>query len=318
MTVAISTGPITHLDHLAPLCEMLDIPLIVVEREQVELGALFYPMIEIQYVPLSRLTLKYIASRFDTIITCGKFWAMELKPLLELLHKKKVRFVFAPHGMSDKEELLSKSVNQDVQLIYGPLTKTNALHHIEMGNIRLGFYEKHRAHFDELADPFFQTEKKTVLYAPTWKTKATSSSFFTDTGRIIEQLSDEYNLLIKLHPLLEENDLVNFHRIIGRYEDRATFIENFPPVYPLLDRTDVYLGDFSSVGYDFLHYDRPMYFLQEGGRLSRCGKLFEGKIEEQSGFSRSRKELYENAFGHEKAPLLKAGLEKITQQLLRK
>lgn len=284
--IAISTGPETHLDHLAPLCAQLDIPLIVTNEEHLDLGKRFYPMIEIKYVPLADLTLEYLAQNFNTIVTCGKFWAMELKPLIKMVYHKELRFVFAPHGYSDKENLLGMPIEQDIELTYK-----------ELGNLRYEFYQQHKNHFDQLAAEFFSSEKPTVLYTPTWETKATSTSFFESTGAIVDALAEKYNLLIKLHPLLEENDPARFYRIIGKYEDRARFILNFPAIYPLLDKTDIYLGDFSSIGYDFLTYNRPMFFLKQGGKLMECGEPFLGSVEgKQEYLSTMRKKTYAQVF----------------------
>lgn len=80
---AISTGPTTHLDHLAPLCALLNVPLIVPEFEHLEIGKAFYPMVEFEHVPLVQLSLDYLATHFDAVIECGKFWAMALKPTIE-------------------------------------------------------------------------------------------------------------------------------------------------------------------------------------------------------------------------------------------
>lgn len=281
MTVAISTGPETHLDHLAPFCALLGIPLIVTSEEHLDLGQKFYPMVDIQLIELNELNLTH----FETIVTCGKFWAMDLKPSLKLLYKKEINFVFIPHGYSDKEDLLGQAVDQDIQLTYR-----------ELGNFRHRFYQLHQTHFDRLAESYFN-HKKTVLYAPTWQTTSTSTSFFESTGAIIEALASDYNLLIKLHPLLEENDPVQFHRILGKYENRARFILNFPPVYPLLEKSAVYLGDYSSIGYDFLTYNRPMFFLKQGGKLSNCGEPFLGMIEStQEHLASIRKKTYDQVF----------------------
>lgn len=284
--IAISTGPETHLDHLAPLCALWDIPLIVTSEEHLSLGKQFYPMVDMRYISFADLTLEYLAQHFNTIVTCGKFWALELKPMLKMLYNKEIRFIFAPHGYSDKEALLGMPLEQDIDLTYK-----------ELGNLRHEFYQQHKTHFDQLASEYFNSNKPTVLYAPTWETKSTSTSFFESTGIIIDALASEYNLLIKLHPLLEENDPARFHRIIGKYEDRARFILNFPAIHPLLDKTDIYLGDFSSIGYDFLTYNRPMYFLKQGGKLMECGEQFLGSVEsKQEHLSATREKTYAQVF----------------------
>jgi len=309
---AISTGPKTHLDHLAPLCETLNIPLIVTEEEHLEIGKEFYPMVEMLCIPLEQLTLEYIAQNFATLIECGKFWALELKPLIKLLYNKDLNIIFAPHGNSDKEALLQAPIPQDIALVYGPQMhreqKANTL--IEMGNIRHTFYEAHKAHFDALAktqifakcDP----KKKTILYAPTWSTKATKTTFFFHIDTIIESLANDYNLLIKLHPLLEENHPGQFYHILGKYEERAQFILDFPAIYPILEKTDIYLGDSSSIGYDFLYYNRPMFFFKKEGDLTNCGYIFDPKkgIEDvQEELASGRLALYADAFGENKEAL---------------
>lgn len=307
---AISTGPETHLDHLAPICEALSIPLLVTEPDHEELAQLFYPMVEVRYAPLQDLHLKALAE-WDTIITTCKFWALELRPTLELIQKKEVRFVFTPHGHSDKEDFINSPIEQDIDLVYGPAMKetrrnTDA---IEMGNIRHPFYLKYQNHFDRLAAPFFKSDKQAVLYAPTWQSTGSPTSFFNSVDTVVEQLSKDYNLLIKLHPLLEENNPALYHRAIGRYGSQATFIERFPAIYPLLEKTAIYLGDHSSIGYDFLAYDRPMYFLSEGGALAKCGRPYRGRVDEdQKELSEMREARHAQVF---KAPPLN-GAELLT------
>ncbi len=45
----------------------------------------------------------------------------------------------------------------------------------------------------------------------------------------------------------------------GIKHKNVVLIEDFPLVYPLLAATDIYLGDVSSIGYDFLMFNRPMF-----------------------------------------------------------
>jgi len=299
MIAAITTGPETHLDHLAPLCFLLEIPLILTDDRQMDIAREFYPMIDLQYIPLSELTLDYIANHFDTTVTCGKFWAMELKPLIKLFFNKELRILFAPHGNSDKEAFLDMPITQDIDLVYGPQMKLlkKGRPFVEIGNLRWWFYQNHKTHFDHLAEKFF-VGKKTILYAPTWESKASTTSFFEQIDGVTDLVEKDYNLLVKLHPLLEENDPAKFYRILGEYENKVTFIQRFPAIYPLLEKTDIYLGDYSSIGYDFLTYNRPMFFLKEGGVLNQCGELFKGCVDNpQKNLSSIRQKIYQEAFG---------------------
>ena len=49
-------------------------------------------------------------------------------------------------------------------------------------------------------------------------------------------------------------------------DERICFIVDFPPIYPLLKAADLYIGDFSSIGYDFLSFNKPMFFLNQTRR----------------------------------------------------
>ena len=289
---AIHTGPNTHLDHLGVLAQRLNIPLYVTDEKVFELAQKFYPTLRCYYKGLGEMTLEFMASQFDVILQCGKFWAAELLPLFELFYHKKMRFAFCPHGNSDKGVSLTPDhphTPQDIAFVYGEqmvdlLTKTGALDKvgtiIRTGNYRLPFYERRRNHFDTLAHKQvfskFDPSKKTIFYAPTWASEENATSFTTHCHQIIEQLKGSYNILIKLHPFLEEDHPALVHEVTAKYERHrgVIFLRDFPPIYPLLNKSDIYLGDFSSIGYDFLAFDRPLYFLNPKGQsayLHQCG-----------------------------------------------
>ncbi len=286
---AISTGPYTHLDHLGPLCALLGMPLLVTEENTYRLAQKFYPQVEAVLKEHRELTLDFLASSFDVLFECGKFWAIELLPLFKLFYQKQMRIVFCPHGNSDKGHSLSSSVPQDISLIYGQqmvdqLKKTGAFDQIGTpiitGNIRYPFYSHHRRFYDELADQHvfsrLDPRKKTILYAPTWQDRENTSSFFQACVTLIDQLSPAYNLIVKLHPLLEEEHPAATCHILAKYASfpHLVLLTEFPPIYPLLARSDLYLGDYSSIGYDFLAFDRPLFFLNPDGKslfLHRCG-----------------------------------------------
>ncbi len=307
----ISTGPETHLDHLAPICALMKMPLLVADKEQALLCQTFYPSVEVHHTPLAELTLSFLATEFDAIFHCGKLWALELKPLLNFFCKTPPRFVLCPHGNSDKEAITNEPITQDITLVYGE--QMRALHKgpvIETGNLRHAYYLNHRSHLDGLAQDLvfshMNLNKKIILYAPTWQTKESPSSFFDSTEKIINALAETYNVLIKLHPLLPETHPAQYWRIVEKYKEApgVQFLTNFPAIYPLLEKADAYIGDYSSIGYDFLLYDRPMFFIYSGTRvpLHSCGRI--GEINElkewekfsQKEFSNLRGKTYAHAF----------------------
>ena len=334
-SVAIITGPNTHLDHLGILSAELKIPLIVTEEETFQLAKRFYPEIDVTLKGFDELSMEYLAQNFDVIFETGKFWATELGPFMELLFRKKMRFVFCPHGNSDKGHSLQNHVDQDISLVYGEhlhdhLKKTGATqkirHILRTGNYRYPYYLRHRALFDALTDKIvfqrFQNPKPTILYAPTWQDEENPTSFFSATDALIEQLSPSYNLIIKLHPFLSDRHPAEVYRVTARYENHpsALFLTDFPPIYPLLSRCALYLGDYSSIGYDFLAFDKPLYFLNpkkapNPSPLHACGleipenawndlNKFLTSTTEQNATERAmhRKKIYTYAFGEEISP----------------
>lgn len=328
--VAILTGPDTHLDHLGVLSSLLKIPLIVTEEKNLLAAQQFYPDLNAELKGLDELTLEYLAEHYDAIFETGKFFAAEMRPMLELLLRKKMRFVFCPHGNSDKGHSLGDHVQQDISLVYGQhlndlLEHTGAAkkisHIVRTGNYRYPYYRRHQAFFDALAQErvfsHFHEDKPIILYAPTWSDKENPTSFFSAIDRLIDELAPTFHLLIKLHPFLIEDHPASVFQVMARYEKHpsALFLNDFPPIYPLLARAALYLGDYSSIGYDFLAFDRPLYFLnpRKSATLSplhACGleiptqgalKAFlAATLEEtQHRFSEQRKKTYAYAFGEE-------------------
>ena len=327
--VAILTGPDTYLDHLGVICYLMEIPLLITEEDTYQAALTFYPFIQVIKKEIGELSYDFLATNFDVIFESGRFWVTELESVLSHVYKKNMRFVYCPHGNSDKGHSFLIHMNQDISLFYGQhmldlLTKTGAKTNIRAlvrtGNCRLQLYKKHKEFYQSLARTRIQSKliqgRPTVLYAPTWQDGENPSSFFSQTGRVIKDLQEEYNVLIKMHPFLEEQHPAHTYQILGLYEqvEGVCFIQKYPAIYSLLEICDLYIGDYSSIGYDFLYFDRPLYFFAEEGNAS-CNTLIHTKglvipsgvkinqfiqetIEENK--KKNRKELYEHAFGEEK------------------
>ena len=224
--------------------------------------------------------LPFLAENFDILLVSSKLSAIELYPLFPIFCNRNMRIVYCPHGNSDKGHTATKELSAPrTSLVYGNhmldlLRDTGMLdsinHTIATGNYRYSFFRQHQDWYQKLArDAVFSKldeTKKTIFYAPTWQGTENPSSFYTDCAALIEQVTPPFNLLIKLHPYLYERDPVKTTLIIEQYKDhpQVLFLEEFPPIYPLLALSDAYLGDFSSIGYDFLAFDQPMYFFNPG------------------------------------------------------
>lgn len=287
-SVAILTGPFTHLDHLGILSSLLDIPLIVTEASTYAIAHKWYPDLDVQLVDLSHLSIEYLANNFDLIFQSGKFWVAEMDPAFTLFTQKKMRFVFCPHGNSDKGHSLKTHPEQDLYLVYGNhlfdlLQRTGALKQIKevfkTGNYRWHYYQEHLLFYQNLVQDrlsHFKESKPLILYAPTWGDQENYSSFLDATDQLIDELCLNFNLLIKLHPFLEEKHPSAFYRIWAKYENHPSvlFVSDIPSIYPLLAQCVAYLGDYSSIGYDALTLDLPLYFLAHDSSFSllhSCG-----------------------------------------------
>ena len=181
----------------------------------------------------------------------------------------------------------------------------------------------------------FDKKQPTILYAPTWQDMESSSSLFDVGLPIIDQLPDHYNLIVKLHPWLQHHQAGHVHLIQEKYQEKhnITVLSLFPLVLPLLKRTDIYLGDFSSIGYDFLYFNRPMFFFdpsqrersrEEATELHACGTVIpenayqniysflEKDLELQDQYKETRKKLYHYTFGEDR------DLDELREEIIKK
>lgn len=301
-----------HLDHLAPLADFLSIPLLVDDAEMLDMMQKYYPSVTTHKLP----PLMYIPDIYDVLIVTAKMWKSDMGGIIEMCTEKKVRFIYCPHGNSDKchaKPSLDPFLVQDDFFFYGNQMKRNLAsrgvaggHHV--GNYRLAYYQKYQHHCDKLVE-HLRSEKKTILYAPTWNDQENLSSFSANCEQVLRELSEDFNLIVKVHPILVEQEYARIIQLEGRYS--AHFLTHFPLVYPILSIADAYLGDFSSVGYDFLYFDRPMFFIESDQHLPDRSKLLHqsGKILpkdhicqfihanwDQQHLSEQRQQLYQDAF----------------------
>jgi hypothetical protein len=332
--VSLLTGPHTHLDHLGVFSHLVGIPVIVTEPETLTLAQIYYPQIDVSYKDFLELSSKYLVDNFSVIVHSGRKMTGYFTDMISTFHEKKLRFVYCPHGNSDKEYTLKLEEQplQDIVFVYGNhmldlLKENGAIQKINktlfLGNYRYTYYKEHQAFYDNLAEEKLYKKlskgKKNLLYAPTFTTAEYTSSYFEKCALLIEQKPRDWNLIIKPHPLLEINDPAKVWHLLLKYEDREDiiFLTDFPPIYPLLQKCDAFIGDFSSVGYDFLTFNKPMFFFapkepissSRGLFLHQCGmqipeenlsnmygyieKGFEENIER---YSSPRKRVYEYTF----------------------
>lgn len=101
--------------------------------------------------------------------------------------------------------------------------------------------------------------KKTILYAPTWKGNHVSRAkndmyqIIADMNYLKSQVENEYNLLIKVHPFLYEQA-----RKFSEIKD--ILVPDFVDTNELLSVIDVLITDYSSIFFDYLVTDKPILF----------------------------------------------------------
>ena len=326
-----------YLDHLGPLCAALEIPLIVTDEAIARQAVHYYPRLQVIHWEALIVTERLVLS-FEVIFYCTpRDLFEEIFFFAEQMLQKKIHTIWCPHGNSDKGaslfymEALRK---EKAALVYGKQlidflqnkgSWDSLKGHAITGNYRYEFFRENQPFYETIARVEIQRKlpqaKKTLLYAPTWKDYENSCSFFDAIEPLIELLPAEHNLIVKLHPNLEIQEDLQLAELIERYENhpRVLFLKQFPPIYALLHLVDVYIGDMSSIGYDFLTFDKPLFFLNQHERsledrglyLFRCGVTIEKKDYpriheiishffqfELRDFSTLRKEVYQYTFGH--------------------
>lgn len=325
---------VNHLDHIAPIAYIMKIPMLIEEEFLLETMEKYYPQVETIFVDHHAKLLGAIATQFDFTFVTGADYRPNLSPILELIYQKNILFWYCNHGNSDKS--LSHFKKQNFAFIYGSqmerrLKKEGCFDQLEgvvrTGNFRLKFYKEHEVLYDSLVEKEifsqFDRQRPTILYAPTWVDHEKNTSIFDVGTSVIDQLPAHYNLILKIHPWLIHNNPGYIAHLEEKYKGKKNIqiLTLYPLVFPLLKRTDIYLGDFSSIGYDFLAFNRPMFFFDSNERikdrpdstyLHQCGTLIPEKayskiygfiekhLENDLQFEQVRRSVYFDAFSEEK------------------
>ena len=276
-----------YIDHLAPLCSLLDIPLIVTEQESYDLLSIFYKNLTVIIKePFS--IASYIAENYDIIFCCtARALFDEIFFFQQTLLNKKIHTIWCPHGNSDKghSSLFMEGLKgESAALVYGQkmidfFKEKKILDTLKrvatVGNYRKRYFLHHKPFYDDLVKTKIQkrlaVKKKNILFAPTWYDIEKSSSCFDILPILIDKLPEDFNLIIKLHPNIYLQEPSKVEKLKLEIEERSEILllEDFPPIYPILDFIDIYLGDASSIGYDFITLNKPMFLLNQNARDSQ-------------------------------------------------
>jgi len=315
----------SYIDHVVPLCQILEIPLLVTDREIEALVERYYPPMSIVYAQPEDYDLDPYLKEYDLFVYVDFFRrASGSFQFQDYLSRKAVRSVMSLHGNPDKYwgmYWLEKLNDEDIILAYGPqlaeLLKKKGISKkpVISGNYRLEFYHEHKEFFDHKLP--FQKTKPILLYAPTWATLACHTPyqeqytpFFDVYPTVFKTLSDRYQLIVKLHPHMIQMMPEKIEKMMQEYPE-IHFLNDFPLIYPLLSQVDIYLGDYSSIGYDFLYYDRPLFFLETHGETALQAYGTRVSLNDLPHFAAQKlpcKNFYQHVFGPQK-PLAQLKLE---------
>ncbi|MCI5051635.1 MAG: CDP-glycerol glycerophosphotransferase family protein [Simkaniaceae bacterium] len=241
------------LDHIAPLCALKKFPLILTSPNMLRSARDFYPDLVSQLCPIDQIT-----KRFTTLITPHhKQWRQTLLP------QEPNTAIWCPHGHSYKtyDSEFRKLLAEETHLyVYG---KSMQRHFTSISTEVVGDYR-----FLYNLRRKSNLEKTSVLFAPTWATEEELPELIDTTAMLLMA----YPMLkIKLHP-----------RVHHLYPDAistfsAHLIAPNEPIHPILDTTSVLITDHSSIGYDFLAYDRPLLFVNiaENDPLHAAGTVID-------------------------------------------
>ena len=167
---------VNHLDHLAVIAYILDIPLITDEEFLLKTTEKYYPQVKPIYIQKHAQILEFLACNYTALFVSSANYRKDLSPLLEIIFRKKMQFWYCPHGNSDKP--MKQFGLQHMSLIYGNQMEqrlkkeqilSNLKSYVKTGNYRLYFYQKYESFYDQLVEKEvfsgFKVCQKTLLYA---------------------------------------------------------------------------------------------------------------------------------------------------------
>jgi len=283
-----------HVEHLAPLCELFGMPMVVVDQSLARLASANYP----STFALEILENEDLLESFSNVQSFGEFvcrlrhrfqvvfhshilWQQERA----LLDRWGVSTVAVPHGFSEKVQdwAAVSAESADINLFSGQLCidQIAALGaadkigpYVLIGDLRYQYYLRHRSFFDRRFDDTIGSQLqggKTILYCPTWMDYTGSSSMFDAIDHVIQSLPENADLIVKLHPHADHREhAARTDELVERARRPGViFARRVPLTFPMLARASALLCDMSAIAYDALVFDCPLIFLNQNSGSER-------------------------------------------------
>jgi CDP-ribitol ribitolphosphotransferase len=124
------------------------------------------------------------------------------------------------------------------------------------------------------------SNKKIILYAPTFRDynkNKQKNRIHLDIKKLLNKLSDEYVLVIRLHPYVAHN--VNLNKYFkDSYTDKVFDFSFYNKLNTLLISSDLLITDYSSIIYEYALMKKPMIFYPyDLVEYEKSGRGFYGK-----------------------------------------
>lgn len=177
----------------------------------------------------------------------------------------RTRIVQTFHGMSDKPFTYERDFSDyALCLCAGQRQVDRLLFHEHNRHTRWAVIGYPKFDLFPAMPPLFENDRKTLIYCPTWRKGGLSSiELFLNDRVAIRQLTERFNLIVKPHPNIFNPGRPFFDQsIVDRLESIPGIrLIRSGNVMPWFAQADVFIGDISAAGYEWLYFDRPMVFL---------------------------------------------------------
>lgn len=292
------------LDHIAPLSALLNIPLFLCDEAIESLAVKYYPDLRIQSSSPLQIAHNLLSHHSILISTLPKKLLDPLLSFDEYYLRNKCLSLYLPHGNSESGDFSSLK-EENLLLVYGKQmvdayrkVGISRSRMILMGDFRYHYFDKHRSFYEKLLPFRFPKSQQTLFYA----SSSEESSLEITLKDLLAALPSHFNLMVKSHPNLQGNTL--YKSLIQKYHSYSNiqFLDSIPTIHPILQRADALITDHSSIAYDFLPYNRPIYFLTKermlihtAGTLTSSDRVYDD-IQKEDLFEQARKDIYNYCF----------------------
>lgn len=173
---------------------------------------------------------------------------------------------FAPRMLKWDYLLTSSHFNTELLTSAFVLKKNHDLKILEKGTPKNAYLLKNKVNSREKANIYqkyfnkpYDGQQKVILFCPTWRKDDRDSVSELDLRQVINKLPDNYEMIVKLHPL--EGELRDYYKDL---DPRIhCFYNELVDIQELYLLADVLISDYSSAMFDFANLDKPIIVLQE-------------------------------------------------------